>query len=65
MFDGEVSVAASSLMSQARLNLTRHLKDKSEYMLLCYITFTNDEDTIQIRLLCIMIIVLVAFTEPI
>lgn len=34
MFDGEVSVAASSLMSQERLNLTSYLKDKSRYMLL-------------------------------
>lgn len=55
MFDGEVSVAASSLMSQGRLNLTRYLKDKSGYMLLCYITFIDNEYTLEFRLLCIKI----------
>lgn len=66
MFDGEVSVAASSLMSKGRLNLTRYLKDKSEYMLLCYINFIDSEYTLQSSDCCVMkVIVLTVFTEPI
>lgn len=66
MFDGEVSVAASSLMSQERLNLTRYLKDKSRYMLLCYKTFIDNEYTLQSSDCCVLkVIVLTVFTEPI
>lgn len=66
VFDGEVEVAASSLMSQGRLNLTRYLKNKSGYMLLCYITFIDNEYTLQSSDCCVLkVIVLTVFTEPI
>lgn len=66
VFDGEVEVAASSLMSQGRLNLTRYLKNKSGYMLLCYITFIDNEYTLQSSDCCVLkVIVLTVFTKPI
>lgn len=66
VFDGEVEVAASSLMSQGRLNLTRYLKNKGGYMLLCYITFIDNEYTLQSSDCCVLkVIVLTVFTKPI
>lgn len=66
MFNGKVSVAASSLiMSKGRLNPIRYLKDKSEYML-CYIHFIDNGYTLQSSDSCVIkIIVLTVFTEPV
>lgn len=48
-----------------KVNLTRYLKDKSGYMLLCYITFIDNEYTLQSSDYCVLkVIVLTVFTEP-